>query len=130
MKHLIINQNDSIRIKRLVADSKTRKRYQTKEVYHLLQEIEKGQCYASERIPPQVVTMNSIVRIKYLDTNRTVDIQIVYPDQANIKENKLSIFAPIATALLGYQKGDQLDWEVPKGTISLVIEDILYQPEE
>lgn len=79
---------------------------------------------------PQVVTMNSIVRIRYMDTNKTVDLQIVYPDQADIKQNKLSIFAPIATALLGYRTGDRIDWEVPKGTISLLIEEILYQPEE
>ncbi len=130
MRHLIINKNDSIRIKRLIADNKSRKIFQSKEVLKLLQEIESGRCYVPEKIPPQVVTMNSIVRIRYLDTNRTVDLQIVYPDQADIKANKLSIFAPIATALLGYQKGDQLNWEVPKGTISILIEDILYQPEQ
>ncbi|WP_439183330.1 nucleoside diphosphate kinase regulator [Carboxylicivirga taeanensis] len=130
MKHLIINQNDSARIKRLVADSNNRKKYQTKEIYNLLQEIDKGKCFAPENVPPQVVTMNSIVRIRYMDTGRTVDIQIVYPDQADIKKNKLSIFAPIATALLGYQKGDTIEWEVPKGTITLLIEEILYQPEQ
>ncbi len=130
MRHLIINQNDSARIRQLLADSHNRKKYQTKEIYNLLKEIEKGKCYAPEKIPPQVVTMNSIVRILYQDTNRRVDIQIVYPDQADIKQNKVSIFAPIATALLGYQKGDTIKWEVPKGTISLFIEDILYQPEQ
>ncbi|WP_430809640.1 MULTISPECIES: GreA/GreB family elongation factor [unclassified Carboxylicivirga] len=130
MKHLIINQNDSARIRRLVADGHNRKMYQTKEIFNLLSEIEKGKSYAPEQVPPQVVTMNSVVRVRYLDTNRGVDIQIVYPEQADIKKNKLSIFAPIATALLGYQKGDTIEWEVPKGTISLLIEDILYQPEQ
>ncbi len=130
MKHLIINQNDSARIKRLVADSQNQKKYRTTEIYNLLKEIERGKCYAPEQVPPQVVTMNSIVRIRYIDTNRTVDIQIVYPEQADIKQGKLSIFAPIAAALLGYQKGDTIEWEVPKGTISLLIEDILYQPEQ
>lgn len=130
MRQLIINKNDSIRIKRLIADNKTRKRYQTREISNLLQEIERGKCYAPEKVPPQVITMNSIVRIRYLDTNRSVELQIVYPDQADIKANKLSIFAPIATALLGYQKGDQLNWEVPKGNISILIEDIIYQPEQ
>lgn len=130
MKNLIINQNDSVRIKQLVSDSKNQRKYQTKEVFNLLKEIEKGNSYVPEKIPPQVVTMNSIVRVRYLDTNRTADLQIVYPDQADIKKGKLSIFAPIATALLGYQKGDQIEWEVPKGIITLLIEDILYQPEQ
>ncbi len=130
MKNLIINQNDSMRIKSLVADNKAKRKFQNQEIFNLIREIERGECLPPEKIPPQVVTMNSIVRIRYMDTNKTVDLQIVYPDQADIKQNKLSIFAPIATALLGYRTGDRIDWEVPKGTISLLIEEILYQPEE
>jgi regulator of nucleoside diphosphate kinase len=54
---------------------------------------------------------------------------LVYPEEANIQENKISIFAPIAMALLGYKKGDIVNWPTPGGKIKIKIEDILYQPE-
>jgi len=60
--------------------------------------------------------MNSIVKLSFLNNNKQVQFQIVYPNQANLKENKISIFSPIATALIGYKVGDEID-------------KIIYQPE-
>ena len=73
--------------------------------------------------------MNSIVRISFLNTNKTTQFQIVYPDQANIKENKISIFSPVATALIGYKVSDEVEWIVPSGMTKLRIDEIIYQPE-
>lgn len=129
MKHLVINRNDSIRIRRWISNDKFRRQAKSSEISNLVKEIENGECLPPEQIPPNVVTMNSTVRIKYIDTNKTVEFQIVYPDCADIRQNRISIFAPIATALLGYKKGDMISWNVPKGTIQLLIDDIIYQPE-
>jgi regulator of nucleoside diphosphate kinase len=73
--------------------------------------------------------MNSIVRISFLNANKTIEFQIVYPNQANVKNNKISIFSPIATALIGYKIGDEIDWIVPAGVTKIRIESIVYQPE-
>jgi regulator of nucleoside diphosphate kinase len=73
--------------------------------------------------------MNSIVKIRFLKTNKELKFQIVYPDQANIKENKISIFSPVATALIGYKVSDEIDWVVPSGMTRIRIEEIVYQPE-
>ena len=50
-------------------------------------------------------------------------------NDANISEGKMSVFSPIGTALLGYAKGDVIEWTVPSGTRRIQITDILYQPE-
>ncbi|MBN1462803.1 MAG: GreA/GreB family elongation factor [Paludibacteraceae bacterium] len=41
----------------------------------------------------------------------------------------MSIFSPIATALLGYQVGDEIEWAVPGGMMRVKISETVYQPE-
>jgi regulator of nucleoside diphosphate kinase len=53
----------------------------------------------------------------------------VYPGQANLKENRISIFSPIATALIGYSVGSEIEWMVPTGATKIRIDEIIYQPE-
>lgn len=54
---------------------------------------------------------------------------MVFPSEADIKANKISILAPIGTAILGYKAGDLIEWPVPAGVKTLRIETVLYQPE-
>lgn len=58
-----------------------------------------------------------------------MQFQIVYPGAANIKENKISILSPVATALIGYKVSDEIEWIVPSGLTKIRIEEIVYQPE-
>jgi len=99
------------------------------EAENLTKELNSAKVVEPGEIPDNVVTMNSIVKINFLNTNKTLRIQIVYPDQANMKENKISIFSPVATALIGYKKDDEVEWIVPSGLTKLRIDDIIYQPE-
>jgi len=46
-----------------------------------------------------------------------------------MKENKISIFSPVATALIGYKISDEIEWIVPSGLTKLRIDEIIYQPE-
>ncbi len=48
---------------------------------------------------------------------------------SNLKENKISIFSPIATALIGYKIGDEIEWIVPGGMTKIKIVELIYQPE-
>ncbi|MGC9336382.1 MAG: GreA/GreB family elongation factor, partial [Anaerolineae bacterium] len=54
---------------------------------------------------------------------------LVFPRDADIDQAKISILAPIGTAMLGYRVGDVFTWEVPEGTRRLRVKEILYQPE-
>jgi len=124
MSNLVISKLDSQRIRDRINFHRG-----STEADSLLEEIRKARLLEPGQIPPDVVTMRSKVRLRYLDTSRTIDIQLVYPEEADIKNGKISIFAPVATALLGYRIGDTIEWKVPGGMTRLMIEAILYQPE-
>ncbi|HET9213096.1 MAG TPA: GreA/GreB family elongation factor [Thermoanaerobaculia bacterium] len=53
----------------------------------------------------------------------------VFPHEADYKEGRISILAPLGTALLGFRVGDVVEWRMPAGTRTLRIEELLYQPE-
>ena len=92
-------------------------------------ELKRAQLVASEDIPPDVITMNSVVRLRELKSATELEIRIVYPKDADAATRKISILAPVATAVLGCRVGDEIEWPVPKGTVSYRVEAILYQPE-
>lgn len=95
----------------------------------LEEELERAQVVSPEEVPGDVVTMNSQARIKDLDSNEEMVFTLVYPAEADYVGGKLSILAPIGTALLGYRAGDTLEWKVPAGVRRLKIVEVLYQPE-
>ena len=82
-----------------------------------------------DRIPTDVVTMNSTVRLRDVHSKDVETYTLVYPEDANIAEGKLSVLAPIGTAILGCRVRDLVRWQVPRGTIRLHIEELVFQPE-
>ncbi len=129
MKRIIINKLDYVRIKQFLNNAKELKSVSKSEAEKLLNELEAAEVIDPDKIPSHVVTMNSIVKLTFLDNNKQVTFQLVYPDQANLKENKISIFSPVATALIGYSVGDLIEWIVPAGMTKIRIDEIVYQPE-
>ncbi len=129
MKNIIINRLDYARIKKCINDAQQFKSISSNEAAKLLAELDSAKIVEPQAIPSNVVTMNSVVKLSFLNNSKQVQFQIVYPDQANFKENKISIFSPIATALIGYTVGDEIEWIVPSGLARLKIDEIVYQPE-
>ena len=129
MKTLIVNQLDYSRIRKCISDAKHFKSINKVEAEKLLAELDSAKILKPQAIPSNVVTMNSIVKLSFLNKDKQVEFQIVYPDQANFEENKISIFSPIATALIGYKVGDEVEWIVPAGLTQFKIDEIVYQPE-
>jgi regulator of nucleoside diphosphate kinase len=129
MSNIIINRLDYARIKRCINDAKQIKSISNAEAEKLMKELDSAKIVTPENIPSNVVTMNSIVKVSFLNNNKQVQFQIVYPDLANIRENKISIFSPIATALIGYKVADEIEWIVPAGITNIRIDEIIYQPE-
>ncbi len=129
MEEIIVNRLDFARIKKCIGDARFFKSINKVEADRLVQELESAKVVEPEAIPSNVVTMNSIVKMSFLNNSKQVQFQIVYPDQANIKENRISIFSPIATALIGYKVKDEIEWIVPAGLTKIRIDEIIYQPE-
>jgi regulator of nucleoside diphosphate kinase len=83
----------------------------------------------SSAIPADVVTMNSTVRLIDLNSHEDMVLTITYPEASDINNGKISVLAPVGTAILGCRQGDTITWEVPAGVRSLRVDRVLYQPE-
>jgi regulator of nucleoside diphosphate kinase len=94
-----------------------------------LPELERAEIVRPKDIPADVVTMHSKVRLNDLVSGESNTYSLVFPTEANFAEGKISVLAPIGTAILGYRQGDPIEWPVPSGLRRLKIEEILYQPE-
>jgi regulator of nucleoside diphosphate kinase len=92
-------------------------------------ELNRAEIVQKDQVPPDVVTMNSTVQLRDLHTNEVDTYTLVYPDCADIANHRLSVLAPIGTAILGYRVGDIIRWQVPAGWRKLKVERIIFQPE-
>lgn len=93
-------------------------------VTELATELRKARLVSKENFPDTVVGLNSTAVVKDMETDRILAITVVTPDKADISQNKISVLAPIGTALLGFQKGKQISWSVPAGEKKLMILDV------
>lgn len=92
-------------------------------------EMLRAEVVESKEIPPDVITMNSKVRLRDLDTGQEMVYTLVFPASADATRNRISILAPVGTALIGYRVGDVIAWKVPSGVRKLKVEEVIYQPE-
>ncbi|NLW49726.1 MAG: nucleoside diphosphate kinase regulator [Candidatus Brocadiaceae bacterium] len=95
----------------------------------LMGELERARKVPSARVPADVVTMKSTVRIRDLDSDDTLVCTLVWPGEADFTEGKISVLAPIGLALLGSRVGQTIEWEVPAGKRRFVVEELVHQPE-
>ena len=82
-----------------------------------------------EFVPENAVTLNSKVRFTNLDTGEDRVYTVVFPAEADIEREKVSVLSPIGTALIGAAAGDLVDCQAPLGVSSLRVEEVLFQPE-
>jgi regulator of nucleoside diphosphate kinase len=87
-------------------------------------ELKKAKVVDKEELPPDVVRLNSIVTIKEEKENKVMELTVVTPEKANIKQRLISIMSPIGTALIGFRKGQQVKWKVPAGKKTFTIMDV------
>ncbi len=92
-------------------------------------ELERSRAVESTEVSPDVVTMDSTVQLRDLATGEAETYTLVYPNDADISQNRISILAPVATAILGNRVGDIVTVSVPSGERSIRVERILFQPE-
>lgn len=96
-------------------------------VRKLENEINKATVIRPEEATPDLITMDSKVSLSLDGVD--MELWLVYPKDADINENKVSILSPIGTAILGYSKGNKIQWEIPTGIAEIHIKDVLFQPE-
>ena len=95
----------------------------------LTSELLRATIVDTKDIPKDVITMNSMVRLKCLDQDKEMTFSLVYPDIADRFKDTLSILSPIGIAIIGYHVGDIIEWDIPEGKVNISILEIMYQPE-
>ena len=126
---IYITEFDMKRLRELIAEAKRLDRRGNEYLESLEAELSRGKLVAPTDVPPDVVTMNSRVELVDLDTEEEMVYTLVFPHEADIAQSKISVLAPIGTAILGYRVGDTFTWQVPDGIRRLRVKQILYQPE-
>ena len=95
----------------------------------LQSELDRADVLAPEQMPATVVTMNSTVKFSIEETGKEFCLTLVYPRDMDGSTDRISIFAPVGSALLGLSVGDSLAWPGPGGkTMTVHVTEIIYQP--
>lgn len=128
-KTIHITAFDLERLRKLILDAQSTEYRKSEYIEKLKMELDRANIVKPQEIPPTVVTMNSTIALVDLDTKEEETYTLVFPEDADISKGKISILAPIGTAMLGYEIGDVFEWEVPAGKRRLRVERIIYQPE-
>lgn len=96
----------------------------------LEEELGRAQVVEAAEIPPDVVTMNSRVHFQDVDTREELEVTLVYPKGADVEKGRISVLAPVGSALLGLSVGQAIEWPVPTGKLRhLRVVAVTYQPE-
>ena len=99
--------------------------FDVKNAADLQNELKKAVLVSKEEFPADVVRINSTVRIKADGREEILELKLVTPGNANIREKKISVMAPVGTALIGFRKGQQVKWMVPSGQKTFTILEVM-----
>jgi regulator of nucleoside diphosphate kinase len=134
-QQIYVTDSDSQRLKTLLRENWLNRREDVGDLNRLEYEIERARVVRSTEVPKDVVTMNSRVRVRDVDSGDAVVFSLVYPSvpfaagSDHVADMRVSVLAPIGTAVLGYRVGDTIEWDMPAGSRTLKIEEMLFQPE-
>lgn len=124
---VIITEVDQARLKKLIYDEAHHGTVEDQFMQALERELGRAQVVDSHMVPREVITMNSKVLLDLGEDE--LEVSLVYPPEANLASNKLSVLSPIGTAILGYKEGDFIQWKVPSGVAEIHVKKVIYQPE-
>jgi len=128
-RRIMITRLDFDKLKQLVSHYQHNPSLEQEHLKDLEKELRKASILDPKDIPPHVITMNSRFLIRSEENNELMELTLVFPQDADIEQGKISVLAPVGTALLGYAETDRVCWQVPGGVRIFTVEKILYQPE-
>ncbi len=124
-----ITESDRDRLAGLINAAEAFGEYGPVDLASLREELDRAVIVAASEIPANVVTMNSRLLLRNVDTSEEMECSLVFPEDADMSSRAISVLAPVGMAILGYAEGDVIDWPVPSGIRHFIVERILYQPE-
>ncbi len=129
IRQIFITDFDLQRLEVLIENASRRPSRDGRHLEELGQELLRAEVVDPTGIPPDVITMNTRVCLSDMVSGEDLIYTLVFPGDANLESGKISVLAPIGTAMIGYRTGDRITWQVPGGIKKLKVKKILYQPE-
>jgi len=129
MRKIIITESDRRNLEAVLSSEFAEAVGPSPRFEELKAELRRAEVVSPEEVSKDVVTMNSTVVLRDLETDERETYTLVFPHEADIAAGRLSILAPIGTAILGERVGDEVHWRVPGGWRRLKIEENVHQPE-
>lgn len=125
LPHVVLSRFDHERLERLLEKLGPRP-----DLDALREELERAEIVDPADVPRDLVTMNSVVRFVDEESGAESEVALVFPGHADAEKNRISVLAPIGSALLGLSVGDAIDWPLPGArTRRLRVVAVTYQPE-
>lgn len=123
-KKIVITRLDYDRLKQYLL-----KQGNAPHLKQLSREVDSCVIVESQDIGSTIVTMNSVAEVEDLKTKEKDTYRLVWPEDADVGENKISVLAPLGAALIGYREGDEAELSAPAGVRHVKIVKVHYQPE-
>ena len=128
-KPIHITSHDKRLLEELLAGGEALRPDSRTDLKHLAEELKRAIIVEPDKVPHDVITMNSRAELMDLDTGETVIFTLVFPSRANIDVGNISVLAPIGSGMLGYRVNDEFEWQVPDGVRRMRVKQIYFQPE-
>jgi regulator of nucleoside diphosphate kinase len=126
---IYITASDAVKLKELVWEAQHTEYRNSSYLKMLSGELARAITINEDTVPPDVITMNSEVSLVDVDTGEEMLFTLVFPEKADAIQGKISVLAPIGTAMLGYRVGDDFEWDTPGGKRKIRVAKVVYQPE-
>ncbi len=122
---LVIRKDDYQLLSSYLKSGRDKTGFDRQNAEDLETELKKAKVVSKNLFPSDVVRINSLVRVKEQNRDKEMAFQLVTPDKANIRERKISIMAPMGTALLGFRQGQEVNWRLPSGSKTFTIVEVI-----
>lgn len=108
---ILMTERDYLRIKHILS-------FQNSDEFENLElELDRAKIIDEASVPSGLVTMNTKFKFEVVTEKKEMTITIVYPEDANFAEGKISVLAPLGSALIGLQIGQEINWMFPDGKL-------------
>ena len=125
-----LTAKDYNRLRHLLAELTRQSRGMQVGLETLEEILDLARVVQPEKVPGNVVTMNSRVLFEDVSTREKGTVTIVYPADADASSGRISVLSPVGAALLGEPEGREVELPLPHGqTRRIRIDSVLYQPE-
>jgi regulator of nucleoside diphosphate kinase len=121
---VLISRDDYALLSACVKNTKVVAMKEAQHTRSLSEELQRAEVVASEQFPGDVIRLNATVTIRDLANGNEIILRVVLPEFADIKQRKISVLAPMGTALIGLQKGRRFSWQMPAGIKHYLVLDV------